>query len=406
MSTELLIREHLESLADKVVLTPAGLDVVVKRVRRGRMMWGLAVAAVLVATVGVVTIASMPPRQDSVAAPSSSVGAGSDSSWSRVVVAPDGGAVIQIIASRNGGFVLLTENQRWFQSEDGDTWIELEPVGFGQGARIQMITNAGDRLIAAGTSIGGDPLVATSLDGVVWEGALPGKAGDWIPVSIAVVDDTVLVPFINSSFDSVVYRFTVADLWTVAPPPEPGSQVLTIGVLSGEFVAQVMDAPEGSKHRDYRSADGLDWQPRNPIPSIQVNMPLTHSIIEGPGGWYLVSSLTGDGEQLMRSRDGDMWEPAIDTAFEFGPPSLVAGEYGIIAALPTNYDPGSGAIVTILYSPDGDSWTVEDLGPDFYESSRQVMLASNQRRIVAGGRTFEGGTPRGTARTEVWVTDR
>lgn len=83
-----------------------------------------------------------------------------------------------------------------------------------------------------------------------------------------------------------------------------------------------------------------------------------------------------------------------------------SGGEATIAALPTKYDPGNGAIVTILYSPDGESWTVEDLGLDFSQSSGWVMLASDQRRIVAGGGAFEGGAPRGAAQTEVWVADR
>ena len=407
MNVETLMREHLESLADEVALTPIGPDAAMKRVRRDKAMWRLTLAAVLVVTVGVVVIANVLPGQEPAGPASGGAEEVSDSSWNHVVVSPDAGAVAQIIASRDGGFVLLTEEQRWFYSANGETWTERDPRGFGPDARIQMIANAGDRLVAAGFLPDGSPLVATSLDGVAWESAGPGEAGNWVPVSIAVVDSTVLVPFINyGPFDSTVFRFTVADLWTTAPPPEPGSQILTIGVLKGSFVAQVVDPSGRSRHRDYRSDDGLDWQRRGSIPLVQVNKPLTDSIIEGPGGTYLVSLSEMDGDQLMQSSDGEVWEPTFNTAFEFGPSSLVAGEYGIFAALPTNDNPGTGAIVSILYSPDGESWTVENLGPDFARTSRFVVISSNERRVIVGGGTPEGGSTNGLMQTEVWVTDR
>ncbi len=407
MNVETLMREHLESLADEVALTPIGPDAVMKRVRRHNTMWKLALAATLVVALGVVAFAKVLPSRE----PTGPVSGGTDvisaSSWNHVVISPDAGAVIQIVGSRSGGFILLTEMQRWFFSEDGETWVEHEPTGFGPGSNVRMIANVGDRIVAAGVSFDGSPLVATSLDGITWEGAGPGDTGNWFPVSIAVVDDTVLVPFVNyGPFDSVVYRFTVADLWTSAPPPEPGSQILTIGVLEGSFVAQVVDPSRRSQHRDYRSDDGLDWQRRSSIPLVQVNKPLTDSIIEGPAGSYLVSLSEMDGDQLMRSSDGEVWELALDTAFEFGPSSLVAGEYGIFAALPTNDNPGTGAIVSILYSPDGESWTVENLGSDFARTSRFVVVASDRRRIIVGGGDIEGGANRATNQTEVWVTDR
>lgn len=407
MNTDVLMREHLESRAQEVALTPAGSDAVMRRVHRTKTMARLAVAAAVVAIVGIVMTSTASTEQDPVGAPSSSTGDVAASSWNHIVVSPDAGAVIQIIASRSGGFILLTENQRWFYSDSGDTWVERVPVGFGPQARIQMIANVGDRLVAAGTSIDGNPLVATSLDGIEWEGALPGDAGVWLPVSIAVTDDTVLVPFLNyDSFDTVVFRFTVGDLWTVALSPEPGTQILTIGALDGGFVAQVIDPSDPSRRRDYRSDDGLVWQRREPMPAFQVNRPLTRPIVQGPTGSYLVSWSPEGGERLMRSLDGSTWEPAIDTIFEFGPSSLVAGEYGLVAALPINDKPGTGAIVGILYSPDGESWTAENLGPDFARTSRWVELASDQRRIVVGGGTFEAGSSRDAARTEVWIADR
>lgn len=406
MSTELLLREHFVAVADEVLLAPAGVDIVTGRVRRGRALWGFAAAAVLAAAVAI-SVVAVSDGQELTAPPAEGFLSGPGLDWGLVLVASDAGPVSQLITGRDGGFLLLTETQRWFRSQDGIAWAELQPSGFGSAVAITMVANTGNRLVAAGTDSGGRPVLATSLDGVVWEGASPDGSGSRGPVSIASIGDTVVVPFLDGSFESVVYRFTVEDLWTRVEPPESNVQVLAVGALGDVFVAQVTDPAGGFPHRDYRSSDGIDWEDGSPIPMIQVNKPLTHPIVAGPDGWYLTSFGLDNEHKFMKSTDGVTWQPVVDTAFEFGPPLLSGGDSGILAVLPISSDPGSGALAQVLFSQDGDTWEVQDLGEEFDAAARWVAGALNNEVVVIGGAGFEGGAPRDDdMETVVWVADR